>query len=332
MENNPHMIYEPSDELEAEYIRDGKGDIHPLCDRRARDRIEEIENDILRLSDKTEVENSFEIRDSILRHTYENTDLTEKFASEIEEHGGDPWAWIKSRISRGNYKGIMTGDYINIEMTDNERGGKKPYKIQIMGIDTYTGTYNADRTGTLGHHIDFMSEVCYGNDVTWKDVRNNNGTVETQCPYLASNVYSHLISEVYDALPQNVKNVITDKGMLMEFRYSEDGEPLKDPLGYKWRSLGKVWAPLEFEIFGALVRSPLQHGAGLALQYPLFAHTYKNLLKYKYKPDGSLTRVDWWTASICGNSTGEAVVAGYGARFGMVTEYKSMPLCFRVAQ
>lgn len=331
MENNPHMIYKPSDELEAEYMRDGRGDIHPLCDRRARERIEEIENDILRLSDKTEVENSLEIRDSILRHTYENIDLTEKFASEIEEHGGDPWAWIKSRISRGNYKGIMTGDYINIEMTDNERGGKKPYKIQIMGIDTYTGTHNADFTGMLGHHIDFMSEVCYGKEGVWKSGKDNNGTKETTCPYMISNVYSYLNSEVYNALPQNVKNVICDKGMLMEIRYSE-GEIMEVAGGFKWQNLGKVWAPLEYEVFGGLVWSSLHHGAGLAVQYPLFANTYKNLLKYKYDSDGSLIHADWWTSSVCGSLSGDAAVAGYGARFAVVSATKSMPLCFRVAQ
>ena len=49
---------------------------------------------------------------------YRGRDLTIVFADEISKFS-DAWAWIKNRISTGNYTGIYVGDYIPITMKNN---------------------------------------------------------------------------------------------------------------------------------------------------------------------------------------------------------------------
>lgn len=99
---------------------------------------------------------------------YDGVDLTLKFATEIAAppYSGNPWAWIKARITAKNYLGIHYRDYIPITCANGN-----VLKMQVMGINTYKGAGDTE----LGDHIDFISKDCWPGAVTYNPVNYNNG-------------------------------------------------------------------------------------------------------------------------------------------------------------
>ena len=82
---------------------------------------------------------------------YPGIDLTVKHAAEItQSYGGDPWAWIKARITAENFEGIHVGDYIPFSDTKASPG---THNARIMGINTYKGYGDT----AVGNHIDFFA-------------------------------------------------------------------------------------------------------------------------------------------------------------------------------
>lgn len=98
---------------------------------------------------------------------YEGVDLTQKFAAEIANYT-DEWAWIKARITAGNFTGIYIHDYIPVTCSNDV-----VFAAQVAGINTYKGSgYIAT---SVGNHIDFISKELWPTTCTWNDVQTNNG-------------------------------------------------------------------------------------------------------------------------------------------------------------
>ena len=248
---------------------------------------------------------------------YRGRDLTIVFADEISKFS-DAWAWIKNRISTGNYTGIYVGDYIPITMK-NER-----VEMQVAGIDVYTRTTDQD----LGHHIDFISRDCFSETVQWNTTNNNNGNTESPYPYMVSNLHKWLGETLYGFLPQAVKNQIVTKRSLMEQRYSASGA-LTDSTTLGWQDIGLLWVPHEYEVFGAVVWGTQGWSEGQAMQYPIFANSYLNRIKSAGHGGGRCT---WWLASVrSGHSTNACFVNDAGhAYYWSASNALRVPVCFRI--
>ena len=104
---------------------------------------------------------------------YPGIDLTVKFSSEItQSYSGDPWAWIKARITAGNFDGIHVGDYIPFRDTKTSPG---THNARIMGINTYKNYGDT----AVGNHIDFFAGYWSPNKpINQKNY--NNGLIPTE--------------------------------------------------------------------------------------------------------------------------------------------------------
>lgn len=273
-------------------------------------------------------------------HYYPGVDLTVKFAAEIANYS-DPWAWIKARIAANNYSQLHVGDYIPFTTTNN-----RTFQAQIAGIDTY---YQYGDTA-VGHHIDFITRELWPDTFKMNLVNFNNGTGETkQTPWLGSNGYlfvNSLAGQVpnnttiplemadvdytsggmYFYLPTALKNVIVEKRIYAQTRYSASGVLTADNSG-AWVNLGKLWLPDEYEITGARLMTSTGWFSGGYVHYPIFAHSMNRLKK----ANGS--RYAWWTSSAyAGSSTNFVYVSynGYVYYYNASSAYRA-PFCFRVS-
>ena len=99
--------------------------------------------------------------------------------------------------------------------------------------------------------------------------------------------------------------------------------------------MGKVWAPTEYEVFGFAVYGTKAVSEGLSVQYPLFRNSIGRIM-YRYDSDGrhTLDTTNWWTASVCGNSSEDCTSTNIdGAAFKeCANDEDAAPLCFRIAQ
>ena len=249
---------------------------------------------------------------------YEGRDLTVVFADEIAEYD-DVWRWFKARVAAHKLDDIHNADYIPFYM------GSYAIKAEVAGINPYIRCTDQE----LAWHVDFISRDLYPTATKWKDGNNNNGTSAQQCPYLGSDVKSFLDGLV-SSLPAGLQAVIAEKRFLLEKRYSSGGA-VTDSTGWGWESLGKLWIPSEYEVFGSVVWGTKGYSAGMALQYPIFANNWKK--RIKGNGDGGSCDY-WWLLSVySGNSTYACLVYGYGGASdsGTSSSYR-VPICFRISE
>lgn len=219
---------------------------------------------------------------------------------------------MQDKINRGDYIGMRDADFLPLTVEN------KTHDMQIAGINVYTAATNQK----LGNHIDFISRDCYSQPVQWNLTNNNNGTAEQHQPYLASNVYKFL-EELYNKLPEDVQSVISLKRTILEYRYSASGA-LTNSTSHGWEDLGKLWLPSEYEVFGSTVWGTKGYSAGQAVQYPIFANSWKNRIK---------GGVDWCLLSVVGDSSAFVCYVtgnGYSRCYDAANLYH-VPLCFRIA-
>lgn len=289
-----------------------------------------------------------EIQTEIADHIYQGVDLTIKFASEIVNFS-DEWAWIKSRITAGNYKGIHIGDYIPIHFT---KPSVFTLNAQVAGIDTY---YNYGPSADMvGHNIDFICKELWVEERQMNIVDYNNGVFTQRCPWLASDLYYYINSlkgqipnsavfnpsvtmvdytsgGIYFYLPKSLKQVISAKQMCIEERFSRT-ELLTESTNMHLPAtpIGRLWLPTEFEVYGAgIFNSNKFANSGCPVQYPIFANNIANRTKNKL----DIPRYAWWLLSPANsNSTDWCSVDSIGvARQFSATFTRGVPVCFRVA-
>lgn len=248
---------------------------------------------------------------ALVNGTYEGVNLATKFASEIT---GTVWAWIKGRITAGNFQGLNIGDYIQFNADSHT------YQAQIAGINTYK---NCGSTSTIGDHIDFITRELWHENHSMNSTDTNNGTEAQPSQWLASGLHAWLEDTVYPMLPSGLRNVITNKYMHAPQRYDAGGAQTTDT-GTGWIQAGKLWVPTEYEVFGAhLFATSTQVMIGNNVQYPLFMFGYQNIAK----------GAPWWTMS-ASTSSSSVWVRVYGN--GTVNTNSAsastvgVPLCFRI--
>ena len=253
----------------------------------------------------------------LVDHVYQGVDLTVKFAAEIANYT-DAWAWIQARLDAHNLSGIHVKDYIPFTV----RG--ENHQAQIAGINTYR------RTGAteVGWHIDWITRDCYGTSHRYNATNANNGNSTTGSPFKASELYGWLNSTVYAALPADLKAVIKEKNHYYPLRYTS-GSTLTDDNSWEFGSMGKLWLPLEGEIFDTPQWSTKGYGNPYATQYPIFANDASARIKGA-GPGGE--RASWWTASaFSGYSANFVIVYAYGYdNSSNASNANHCPLCFRL--
>lgn len=273
---------------------------------------------------------------NIANKTYTGENLATKFVQEIANFDNE-WAWIKARITAGNFDGLNIGDYIQVTCTNNVT-----FNSRIAGINTYKGYGDT----AVGNHIDFISASVWPTTFKMNLKNFNNGLdADHQYPWLSSNGYHFLNSlagnvpngtgnlpeteavdytagGVYFFLPDALKNVIVEKRMYIPKRFSASGIQNEDNAG-GWENIGKLWLPSEVEVTGAPIWGCNKYGTMGSVQYPLFAQNMNR----------NIGRNAWWTLSATsGGAVGFVIVNGHGNVNGSSasTDFRG-PVCFRVA-
>ena len=293
---------------------------------------------------------------------YDGVDLSVKFAKEIANYS-DVWAWIKARITAGNYEGIHVGDKIPFQLSAGTVGSDSiPAKnmwAQIAGIDTYYGNgyaiANNNGACVAGHHIDFISTECIPKTIQWNPTDNNNGTLEQNNPWLASKLYAYLngvnnyttsaynnVAHGFDAsaggvlqlLPMALQNVITMKSLYLGKKYSASGLLNTHSASHDIWGIGKLWVPTEIEVYGCAIHSAEKaadgkdyNNFGAPVQYPLFAGANG------YTQNRCKKRLAWWLLSPCGGSSSDACYVSYiGGAYANGCAHTNVcaPVCFRI--
>lgn len=107
---------------------------------------------------------------NIANKTYTGENLAVKFAQEIADFT-DEWAWIKARITGGNFDGLNIGDYIPVTCSNNV-----VFNARIAGINTYKGYGDT----AIGNHIDFISASLWPTTFPMNKKNFNNGLSATE--------------------------------------------------------------------------------------------------------------------------------------------------------
>jgi len=292
-----------------------------------------------------------EITRLLANRLYPGRDLTILFADEINTFGGNPWAWIRSRIHTGNYRGINIGDFISFT------AGGSNITAEIAGINTYTGYGDtvAGSSSPVGNHIDFISRNCWPTAIRWNLANYNNGLSSMPNPWLVSNLFAWLnslqmhipndiaadpettavdytTSGIYNQLPEALKDVIVQKRLLLPRRYVARNL-LIDDNNWDWRDIGFLWIPGEIEVFGinmwgSVVPSLPGRSVGGFRQYPLFEQAGK-----RTKGVNIGGRLNWWLLNARGgSSTSVSNVSSNGIpNETAASSAIHTPVCFRIA-
>ena len=92
-----------------------------------------------------------------------------------------------------------------------------------------------------------------------------------------------------------------------------------------------MWIPSEYEVFGSLIWATKPWGEGMAVQYPIFANSWKNRIKGAGDGGG---RAHWWLLSVCAGYSAYAccVYTGGHAIYGSCSAALRVPVCFRITE
>lgn len=238
---------------------------------------------------------------------YKGRSIADIFKNEI---GSDHIAnWLSSRVSQGNFEGLNIGDWVDINCDGTTM------RYYIAGIDTYykTGYYETP------HHIIMvpnkpwtLSEAKDGSYATglmptsktaiaWNTENSNNGTSETQSPYMASNLHKWEIEVMLPRFPQEWQDVMYDRMVYLETRYSASST-LTDSTGASWVQMGKIWSPSEVEMTGRSDNCSGKYSCAGDCQFPFFAQA-KDIVIGDSK----------WLRSVGSNSAATAcIINSYG--------------------
>lgn len=280
--------------------------------------------------------------------TYQGVNLETKFATEIAS-AGSVYAWLAARKTAGNFEGINVGDYFYVSMSSGTIAGyslaAQTFKCRIIGINTYK---NCGDTA-IGNMFYIKSDQCIDTPIKWNPNDNNNGTGTQNNPWLASAAYAILNgvnnyakgynnvyhganggSGVISLLPQALRNVMQQKRMLLESRYSSSGL-LTEGTTWAWGDGGKLWLPNEVEVYGTMVmslgHSKASYSNGLSVQFPWFACNCDNRISYKSNGD----RCAWWLSvpsALDSTTVCRVHTHGYANYAAAANTTICLPLCF----
>ena len=195
------------------------------------------------------------------------------------------WSDIQAAVLTGSYKtDFNIGDTKDITLT-----GIGTMTLQIADFDH---DYLEGNTNAAKANITLITKHLLPSTKPMNSTDTNAGG------FPSSALYEYLNEDVYNALPDDLKNIVV-------------------PI-YKWYGTGnsttngewhecKVWAPLEYELFGTSTYSPsTEHSTGNARKYPIFTD---NASRIKKLNNGSGSANHYWESSSYAEDS---------ARFGLV--------------
>lgn len=246
------------------------------------------------------------------------------------------WQQIKDKCNNNDFSGLRVGDYKTITLSDGHI-----FKMKIAGIDTYYRAASfSDQYQNLviNHHIDWISYECLkdSSNIKWNNSNSNNGNSQNVHPWSVSYLKNYLNSTVYNKLPSDLKNIISNKRLIMEGRYSSNNSKLTNSVNKSVTDMGILWLPTEYEVYGSIIYGTKPHSAGSGIQYPLFINSSYNRIKCNSSTNNqNRTSVQWWLSTVADNSYEKACcVSAHGAPLeDYVTSYYGIgvPICFRIS-
>ncbi len=217
----------------------------------------------------------------------------------------------------GDYKDItIGGTYYDAAAATNKTLSSQTVRMEIAGIDPY---YRYGDTPSP-HHIDFISRDCLNALVKYNATNTNSGAFIGSALFTTLNGGSGIVS----LLPADVAAVIIQKRGYTETKTGATAS------GASWNNVGKLWLPMEREIWGGSARGEIIYGNGLAVQYPIFRGSMRHIVKGAGHQGAAAT---WYIGSTINGSSSEfcATSASGVPNIYIASGENYVPLCFRVA-
>ena len=228
-------------------------------------------------------------------------------------------AWLKNRVTQGKYSDLQIGDYVTIVLNNTAHTSMI---YQIAGFDQYYGVGDTIN----GRMIAMVPAIAYPEAVKFNETSTNNGNADETSPWRASGLFEWMNETFLGYLPTEWQAVIKNIRVYNPVRYT-NGSTLTADNGGKWMDLGKIWAPSEIEVWGAVRCSTSQNGE------TLMANTDKQLPIFENGRSVIRSRLHWWERSVAAASSAGACCVGSGgnAIYTSVTYEDVRPLpCFYV--
>lgn len=193
------------------------------------------------------------------------------------------WAQVKELVAAGALK---VGD----EISDILLNGQK--MVYVV----------ADITE---EEVKFVSKDLLAERVVWNESGRNTGG------FKESDLCRYLNEDIWAILPEELKEVISERECLQIVEGKEERFKLK------------LWLPSEFEVFGDSWASEVEEGQ----QFELFKDPRNRV---KFDQDGE--RAYWWLLSVCaGGSAYACLVGDYGFAGGSgCADALRVPVCFSI--
>lgn len=195
----------------------------------------------------------------------------------------DPWNWLSAVSSAGRFSEIHVGDYIPLTVTDHG-----DMNARIVALNPFAGATNIKRHVVMAlskRLLPVDGEPGYVSGMTGLQVTNYSGPTangEMVPSYNGGNpsgtkMYpweDSTLKKFLDAitlkLPAEVQSVIVNPTWWEDLKQANgSGTNYTFTTGVASRSLGTLWAPSEFEMYGAVINSSAM-GAGAARVFPWF--------------------------------------------------------------
>ena len=193
------------------------------------------------------------------------------------------WAQVKELVAAG---GLKVGD----EISDNLSTGQK--MVYVV----------ADITE---EEVKFVSKDLLPERVVWNESGRNTGG------FKESDLCRYLNEDIWGILPEELKEVISERECLQIVEGKEERFKLK------------LWLPSEFEVFGEGWASEVEEGQ----QFELFKDPRNRV---KFDQDGE--RAAWWLLSVCAGYSAHACTVysdGSACNYGCTYAFR-VPVCFSI--
>lgn len=218
-------------------------------------------------------------------NTYPGRNLATVFADEITE-AGSIWAFLHARAQAKDDSGMRIGDYVDITLSNSN--------VMRYQIGAFGHNYNAGDTAQPWTFF-MVPTTTYPDNVQWNTTATNQGTSAEKNPYMVSNLHTWMTTTFYNMLPADLHSILVDYRTLMEERYNASSQ-LTASTGWAWKSIGKVFALSEVEVYGECVWGTKSWSEGEQTQLPIFRET-KDRIK---------GRAAWWLRVAYGSSASDA--------------------------
>ena len=263
-------------------------------------------------------------------YAYEGKDLSTVFTDAAALHAAVV-AGDFSKINVGDYWPItLNGNYTDCGESTTKTFSNAVVKLEVAGIDTYL---NYGDTAITTHHLVMCSRDLLPNTTKWRKENTTWYNTGATNPWLGSAIYATLNVGILPLVQRTDIGAYIyagPNGNGMRFLGETKAASATAATAWSWLDRGRLFLPTEREIWGQGVWSELTWGAGLALQWPLFAGSLRHVVKGL--GDGG-SRRDWWlSSSYAGNASYACLVnsAGY-ADANSASSAFGLALCFLFA-